>query len=115
MRRSSKNNPYKCPECGYVSTRKWNMEVHIEKVHGLARFLPERSQKDWVFAQLHALAKQYAEAELAGDKDRREHYWQSLISLYGYHRDLFPIESIVDVTAEKRQELERQIKRQQGR
>ena len=113
MKRSSKNNPYKCPECGYQSTRRWNIETHMERVHGLARFLPERSKKDWVFAQLHTLARKYAEAELAGDKDKREHYWQSLISLYGYHRDLFPIGHIVDVIAEKRQELGKRVKRQQ--
>ena len=90
------------------------MEVHLERVHGLARFLPERSKEDWVFAQLHTLAGQCAEAELAGDKDRRDRLWQSLISLYGYHRGLFPVESIVDVIAEKRRELEKRIKRQQG-
>lgn len=113
MERSSKYNPYECPECGYKSTRKWNMNVHLERVHGLAPFLPEQSKKDWVFAQLHILAKRFAEAELAGDKDRREHHWQSLISLWGYHRGLFPIEHIVEVIAEKRQELEQRAKRQQ--
>ncbi len=113
MERSSKYNPYKCPECGYKSTRKWNMNVHLERVHGLAPFLPEQSKKDWVFAQLHTLAKRFAEAELAGDKDMREHHWQSLLSLYGYHRGLFPIETINDVIAEKRRELEKRAKRQQ--
>jgi hypothetical protein len=112
MERSSKNNPYECPECGYKSTRKWNMEVHLERVHGLAPFLPKQSRDDWVFAQLHLLARRYAEAELAGDKERQEHHWQSMISLYGYHRGLFPIESIVDVIEEKRRELVKRAKRQ---
>jgi hypothetical protein len=114
MRRISKYNPYQCPECGYKTTRRWNVEAHMERVHGLARFLPEWSKEDWVFAQLHTLAGQCAEAELKGDKDRRDRLWQSLISLYGYHRGLFPVESIVDVIAEKRRELEKRIKRQQG-
>jgi hypothetical protein len=78
----------------------------MERIHGLARFLPERSQRDWVLAQLHTLAGQYAEAELAGDKDRCEHLWQSLLSLYRYHQGLFPIESIVQVISEHRRKLE---------
>ena len=113
MERSSKYNPYECPDCGYKSTRKWNMNVHLERVHGLAPFLPEQSKKDWVFAQLYTLAQRYAEAELAGDKDRQEHNWQSLISLWGYHRGLFPIDLIVDAIYEKKQELEERLKRQQ--
>jgi hypothetical protein len=113
MERSSKYNPYECPECGYKSTRKWNMTVHLERVHGLAPFLPERSKKDWVFAQLHTLAQRFAEAKLAGDKDRQEHHFQSLISLWSYHRGLFPIEYISQVAFEKTEELEKQVKRQQ--
>ena len=89
------------------------MAVHLERVHGLAPFLPEQSKKDWVFAQLHILAKKYAEAEMAGDKDRQEHNWQSLLSLYRYHRELFPIVHINEVIAEKRQELKKRAKRQQ--
>jgi len=112
MKRSSKYNPYECPECGYKSTRKWNMKVHLERVHGLAPFLPERSKRDWVFAQLHTLARQCAEADLGGDKDRQKHHWQSLVSLYRYHQGLFPVEHIVEVIAEKRRELEKRAKRQ---
>ena len=115
MRRGSKYNPYQCPECGYKTTRKWNMEVHLERVHGLAPFLPERSKEDWVYAQLHTLAGQYAEAELAGDKERCQHLWSSLISLYAYHRGLFPIEHIVEVIAHERRELERHVGRQRER
>ena len=107
MKRSSKNNPYQCPECGYKSTHWWNVETHMERVHGLARFLPERSKKDWVLAQLHTLARLYADAELKADEDRCKHLWQSLLSLYRYHQGLFPIESIVDVIAKKRRELEK--------
>lgn len=115
MRRASKYNPYQCPECGYKATRKWNMEVHLQRVHGLVPFLPEQSKEDWVYAQLHTLARQYAEAELAGDEEKRNHLWNSLISLYGYHRGLFPIEHIVEVIADKRRELERHIRKQKER
>jgi len=87
------------------------MTVHLERVHGLAPFLPERSKKDWAFAQLHTLAQRYAEAELVGDKEKQQHYWQSLISLYGYHRGLFPIGHIVEVITEKERELERRAKK----
>jgi len=105
MNRGSKYNPYECPQCGYKTSRKWNMKVHLGRVHFLAPFLPERSKKEWVFAQLHILAKQYVEAELAGDKGKRERLWSSMISLYGYHRGFFPIEYIVDVIAEERRRL----------
>lgn len=115
MKRGSKYNPYQCPECGYKTTRKWNMEVHLERVHGLAPFLPERSKEDWVYAQLHTLARQCAEAELAGDKERRDRRWNSLISLYGYHRGVFPIERIVEVIADERRQLEKRIQRQKER
>lgn len=110
--RSSKHNPYQCPECGYKSTRKWNMKVHLERVHGLAPFLPERSEKDWVYAQLHILARQCAEAELAGDKVKRDRRWNSLIALYRYHRGLFPIYRIVELIAEERRDLERRSKQE---
>jgi len=76
--------------------------------------LPERSLKDWVFAQLHTLARRFAEAELAGDKERRDQTWGSLLSLYRYHSGLFPIEYIVQVIGEKRRELQRQ-RAQSGR
>lgn len=109
MRRGSKYNPYQCPECGYETPRKWNMKVHLERVHGLAPFLPEQSRKKWVYAQLQTLARQYAEAELAGDRERRDRLWNSLISLYNYHRGLFPIECIPQAIAEERHQLERRI------
>jgi len=56
---------------------------------------------------LHTLAKQCAEAELVGDKERRDQLWNSLISLYSYHRGLFPIEDIVEVIAEEKRRLQR--------
>ena len=115
MRRGSKYNPYECPECGYKTTRKWNMEVHLERVHGLLPFLPERSKEEWVYAQLHTLARQCAEAELAGDKERCQRLWNGLISLYGYHRGLFPIEYIPEVIAKERKEIERRIERRKRR
>ena len=107
MRRGSKYNPYQCPECSYKTTRKWNMKVHLEKVHGLMPFLPEQSREEWVYAQLHTLARQCAQAELAGDKEKRHRLWDNLISLYAYHRGLFPIELIVEVIAEERRRLQR--------
>ena len=91
------------------------MKVHLERVHGLAPFLPEQSKEDWVYAQLHTLARQCAEAELAGDKERRDRRWNSLISLYGYHRGVFPIERIVEVIADERRQLEKRIQRQKER
>jgi len=111
MGRASKYNPYQCPECGYKTTRKWNMKVHLGKVHGLAPFLPEQSKEDWVYAQLHTLASQHAEAELAGDKEKSDRRWKSLISLYGYHRGLFSIERIVELVADERRQLEKRIQR----
>jgi hypothetical protein len=122
MERGSKYNPYQCPECGYRTTRKWNMGLHLQRAHGLVPMLPERSLKDWVFAQLHTLARRFAEAELAGDaeaelagdKERRDQTWWSLLSLYRYHSGLFPIEYIVQVIGEKRRELQRQ-RAQSGR
>jgi len=86
------------------------MKVHLEKVHGLAPFFPERSVKDWVFAQLRILARQYVEAELAGDKHKRDQSWKRLIALYGYHRGLFCIDTMFDVIAEERRDLERRSK-----
>jgi len=83
------------------------MKVHLERVHGLMPFLPEQSGEEWVYAQLHTLARQCAEAELVGDKQRRVRLWNSLISLYGYHRGLFPIELIPQAIAEERRRLER--------
>jgi hypothetical protein len=88
------------------------MKVHLERVHGLAPFLPERSEKDWVYAQRRILARQYAEAELAGDKDKRDRRWNSLIALYRYHRGLFSIDRMFDVIAEERRDLERRSKRE---
>jgi hypothetical protein len=113
MERSSKYNPYECPECGHKSTRKWNMKVHLERAHGLAPFLPERSTKEWVYAQLYNLTRQYAEAEVAGDKERCRRLWNSLISLYGYHRGLFHIGRIPELIAEERKRLLKQMERQQ--
>jgi hypothetical protein len=114
MRRGSKYNPYECPECGYKTSRKWNIKLHLERAHGLVPFLPEQSKEAWVWAQLRTLARQYAEAELADDKDKRERCWRSLISLYTYHRGLFHVTRIVDVIGEERQELQKRIRREKG-
>ena len=105
MKRGSKYNPYQCPECGYKTTRRWNMKIHLERTHGLAPFLPEQSREEWVYAQLHTLARQYAEAELAGEKKRQHRLWNSLLSLYACHRGLFPVEHIVEVITKERQRL----------
>lgn len=108
MQRGSKYNPYECPECDYKTTRKGNLKIHLERVHGLAPFLPERSKEDWVYAQLHTLAKEYVEAEARGDKEAVQHIWGSLISLYTYHRGLFPIDYIVEAIAKERKKKSRQ-------
>ena len=107
MKRGSKYSPYECPECGYRTSRKWNMKVHLERIHGLIPFLPEQSKKHWVYAQLHTLAKQYVDAELAGEKEKVHRLWDSMLSLYGYHRGLFPIEYVHQVIVEHRKELKR--------
>jgi len=87
------------------------MKVHLERVHWLAPFLPERSKEEWVYAQRRTLARQYAEAEVAGDKEKCKQLWSSLISLYAYHRGLFPIEHIPQIIAEERRELEKRLRR----
>ena len=107
MARGSRYNPYQCPECAYKTTRKWNMKVHLQRTHGLAPFLPERSKEDWVYAQLGTLAKEYAEAESAGDTKTKERLWDGLLSLYGYHRGMFPIEHIFQTVADERRKLEK--------
>ncbi len=84
------------------------MGVHLERVHGLAPFLPEQSKEDWVYAQCLRLATQYAEAELAGDKQRQDRLWNSLIGLYTYHRDVFSIEYIGEIVAEERRRLDKE-------
>ena len=112
MKRSSKNNPYQCPECGYKTARKWNMKVHLDRVHGLAPFLPQQSKSEWVYAQLDNLAKQYVEAELAGEDRKRERLLSSLYKLHAYHHDLFSAGLIFDVVARKRRELEARVKKQ---
>lgn len=109
MERGSKYNPYECPECGYKTTRKGNLKIHLERVHGLFPFLPEHSKEDWVYAQLHTLAKEYAKAEIAGDKEAVHRFWGSLLSLYTYHRGLFPIEYIVEAIANQRKQLEKRL------
>lgn len=111
MERGSKYNPYECPECGYRTTRKSNMKVHLERTHGLAPFLPEQSKKQWVYAQLHTLARRCAEAELAGDKEKRHRLWNSLMSLHSYHRGLFPIERIPEIIGEERRQLRKRIEK----
>jgi hypothetical protein len=107
MERKSKNNPYECPECGHKTTRRWNMKIHLEKVHGYVPFLPERTVEEWVYEQLHTLARRFVEAELANEIGKKDSIWQSMLSLYRYHRDLFPITHIMDVIKEVRQSLKR--------
>lgn len=106
MGRGSKYNPYECPDCGYKTTRKWNLKVHIEHAHGYLPFLPEElSKKEWVWAQLHGLAKEYVKADLEGDNEKAERRWRSLISLYTYHRDLISIGVIPQIIDMHEREL----------
>lgn len=107
MTRGSKYNPYECPECGYKTSRKWNMKVHLERTHGLPPFLPEQSKKAWVWSQLRTLSRQYAEAELAGNKEKRHRLWNSLLSLRSYHKDIFSLDTMLDVIDEEKRELEK--------
>jgi len=111
MRRGSKYNPYECPECGYKSTRKWNLKVHLERAHGLGPFLPEQSKEVWVYAQRRRLARQYAEVEQVGDKEKCRRLWNSLISLHAYHKPLFPMQRIPELIEEERRKLRKRIER----
>jgi len=108
MNRGSKYNPYQCPECGYKSTRKANMKVHLARVHGLAPYLPGQSKRDWLNSQCQAVADQYAEAQLDGDKRRAGHLYNSLTTLFYNHQDVLSLEDI-------RRALERAKKRLEDR
>jgi len=88
MSRGSKYNPYQCPECGYKSTRKANMKAHLERVHGLAPYLPGQSKSDWVNRQCNAIAYQYIQAHLDGDKQRAGHLFNNLQFLLFHHQDI---------------------------
>jgi len=94
---------------GYRTTRKWNLKVHLERVHGLFPFLPERSQEEWVWAQFHTLAGECAKAQVAGDREKAKRFWDSLIGLYRYHRGLFPVEYIAQAVGKEKRELEKRI------
>lgn len=87
------------------------MKVHLERTHGLAPFLPDQSKEDWVYAQLYTLAEEYAKAEMAGDKEKTHRVWNSLISLFTYHRGLFPIERIPEIIGKERRRLSKRIGR----
>jgi len=84
------------------------MKVHLARVHGLAPYLPERSKEDWVNSQCQALANQYAEAQLDGDKQRARRLYGSLTALFYNHQDVLSLEDI-------RRSLERAKKRLKAR
>ena len=73
MQRGSKHNTYECPECSYKSSRKYNLSIHMGRVHDLSLspylFV---SQKDWVWAQRRVLERHYVEAE--NEQQERETY-----------------------------------------
>jgi len=91
VERGSKYNPYQCPECGYKSTRRANMKIHLAKVHGLAPDLPGPSQRDWVEGQVRSLANKYAQAQLEGDKQGANRIYDNLTSLYYRHQDILTL------------------------
>lgn len=73
MKRGSRHNPYECPECTHVSTRKYNLGVHMKRVHGLS--LPYHlytSQKVWAWAQRRAFERAYIEAETESEKKKAQ-------------------------------------------
>lgn len=106
MNRGSKYNPYQCPECGYKSTRRANMKIHLARVHGLAPDLPGLSQRDWVDGQVQSLANKYAQAQLDGDKQRASRIYDSLTSLYYRHQDILTLGHISRALEGGRRRLE---------
>lgn len=106
MNRGSKYNPYQCPECGYKSTRRANMKVHLARVHGLAPDLPGPSQSEWVEGQVQSLANKYAQAQLDGDKQGASRIYGSLTALYYRHQDILTTEHISRALEGGRRRLE---------
>ena len=94
MNRGSKYNPYQCPECGYKSTRRANMKVHLARAHGLVSYLPEQSKRNWLNSQCEAIANQYAEAQLDGDKKEATRLYGNLTRLFYNHQDVLSLEDI---------------------
>jgi hypothetical protein len=77
MNRGSKYNQYRCPECTYGTTRKYNLKVHMERMHGFDLSPYEyTSQKEWVWAQRRSLERAYIE-EAETDKEKKE-AWRKL-------------------------------------
>jgi len=110
MNRGSKYNPYQCPECGYKSTRRSNMKIHLARVHGLAPDLPGPSQRDWVEEQVRSLANKYAQAQLEGDKQSANHIYSSLTALYYRHQGILSLGHISRVLESARRRLEERNK-----
>jgi hypothetical protein len=69
MERGSKYNTFKCPECNYGATRKYNLQVHLLRVHGL-NLSPYafETQREWLWSQRRALERSYIEAETELEK-----------------------------------------------
>ncbi|NQT49001.1 MAG: C2H2-type zinc finger protein [Chloroflexi bacterium] len=106
VNRGSKYNPYQCPECGYKTTRRANLKVHLARVHGLAPYLPEQSKEDWVNSQCRALADQHAEAQLDGDKRRAGRLYGSLTALFYNHQDVLTVGHISRAIERAKKKLE---------
>jgi len=106
VKRGSRYNPYQCPECGYKSTRRANMKIHLARVHGLAPDLPGPSQRDWVEGQVRSLANKYAQAQLEGDKQGANRIYDNLTSLYYRHQDILTLGHISGALERGRRRLE---------
>lgn len=84
------------------------MKAHLERLHGLAPYLPERTKEDWINSQCEVIANRYAEAQLDGDKKEATRLYSSLTRLFYNHKDVLSLEDI-------RRALERARKRIEAR
>jgi hypothetical protein len=63
MSRGSKYNLYKCPECTYGTPRKYNLKMHMLRMHGMdSSPYQYKSQKAWVWEQRRKFEQAYLEA-----------------------------------------------------
>jgi len=84
------------------------MKAHLERVHGLAPYLPGQSKSGWVNSQCEVIANRYAEAQLDGDKQRAGHLFNNLQVLLFHHQDIL-------TTGDIRNALQRAEKRLEAR
>ena len=42
---------YQCPYCQYISSRKWNLKIHVRNVHGIQTLQDESNVKPQIYQQ----------------------------------------------------------------